>query len=219
MTKTLISSFKHCQVVISLTILCGMVTIFITLHTPSNIEAAKDSTDISDSGIHQRILVLQKELLLLQNQLRVKNNANLNCATKALEPPKSSISLEPMVTAGDMKLSSGVNKWGIPMANSTLTIEDLEGKPQIVSFDQEPYSQTNLRIFCDYYINRQNLIFSYVQLNKRIREYTNKEANTWIIRLFALSTRQILPYYYPPISRWIMAYINIFSIVISPYFK
>ena len=147
MTKTLISSSKHCQVVISLTILCGIVTIFITLHTPSNIEPAKDSTDISDYGIHQRIAVLQKELLFLQGQLRVKNTDKLNCATKPLEPPKSSISLEPTVTAGDMKLSSGVNKWGIPMANSTLTIEDLDGKPQIVSFDQEPYLQTNLHKF------------------------------------------------------------------------
>ena len=85
-----------------------MVTIFITLHTPSNIEPAKDSADISDYGIHQRIAVLQKELLFLQGQLRVKNTDKLNCATKPLEPPKSSISLEPIVTAGDMKLSSGV---------------------------------------------------------------------------------------------------------------
>ena len=115
---------KAGQMVLIFTALFALLTFFIHLHsTASNetIEKPNDNYLTSDSTIHQRIKILQRELILLQKQFKLKNNSSQSCATKPLEPPKMSISLEPMVTAGEMKLSSAANKWGIPMANSTLT--------------------------------------------------------------------------------------------------
>eukprot|EP00397_Hematodinium_sp_SG-2012_P029058 GEMP01030666.1.p1 GENE.GEMP01030666.1~~GEMP01030666.1.p1 ORF type:complete len:334 (+),score=55.63 GEMP01030666.1:145-1146(+) len=56
------------------------------------------------------------------------------------------ITLQPMAMLGEMQIASGANKWGVPMANSTLTIDGVS-----VTFDQILYGYDlifeNLAIF------------------------------------------------------------------------
>ena len=86
--------------------------------------------EVSHISIHK------EEVLLAIRQKEIKKKHVIDCSPRKLQPSISSISLEPMATSGQMKISKGTNRWGIPMANSTLVIQDLSGKPQSVSFDQ-----------------------------------------------------------------------------------
>jgi cephalosporin hydroxylase len=136
---------KHSHIITSLVSILGIVTIcyiFRQLIVTQN---------LSELDISPDIVTPKKQMLLHKGKHFFPEQLNIDCSPNELQHPLSSIVLEPMFSTGEMKISKGTNRWGIPMANSTLTFEDLSGTPQTLSFDQILYGYDlifeNLAIF------------------------------------------------------------------------
>lgn len=119
------------KIAIILATVLGMITIYYFFNQ-SHLIKNTSHPDICSQNVPEK----EEDDFVIKRKEKSKTHPNTNCSPRKLQPLLTSISLEPMATTGEMKISSGSNRWGIPMANSTLTINDLSGTPRIVSFDQ-----------------------------------------------------------------------------------